>query len=107
MYTGSGNLTYSGSAVVTIGFTLTASGEFIYSGSAECTYEIAGVDYEYVGSGQFIFSGTAFRFREIITFLSHITKEIALGSKIVTEVIFNSGITKEIALNSKIHLEKD
>ena len=120
-YIGSGQFVYSGNAVITIGFAYSGSGEFIYSGEAILIYipnylyvgsgmliysgtAIIGAvyEYEYIGSGQFIFSGTAFRFREIIIFPSHITKEIILNSKIIKEIILNSNIIKEIAFNSNL-----
>jgi len=118
-YIGSGDFTCSGTAtqVYSRNYLYAGSGEFIYSGIAECIYETEAVFYVYVSSGQFTFGGTAFRFKEIITFLSYITKELTLDSNIIKELALSSTITKEISLasgitrevtfNSKINLETD
>ena len=106
-YIGDGTFIYSGAAIQTHSrnYLYIGSGELIYSGSADCSYEVSGVVYEYLSSGQFTFGGTAFRWKEIITFLSHITKEFLLNSKIIQAITFNSYITKEIALASGITRE--
>ncbi|RXG67047.1 hypothetical protein ES695_00110, partial [Candidatus Atribacteria bacterium 1244-E10-H5-B2] len=55
-YVGTGTFTYSGTAIIIIGFTCVGSGELTYSGTATQIYTR---DYLTTASGQLAYSGTA------------------------------------------------